>query len=174
MPAGSRLGCSQTQRRVEAGCSLIPYEGQFAPGAAQPWRRAQSRRCGPSHARVIEYKPDEETERMKPAKLLEEDQTLAENVDRLVEVYRPQRIYLFGSKAREEAGPDIDYDLLVVVPDDAPAGRRESRLAYQALRGTGTAADVIVCTESWFEKRFHLDASLPATVVREGRLLHAA
>jgi uncharacterized protein len=78
----------------------------------------------------------------------------------------------FGSVARGDAGPDSDYDLLVVVPDDAPPERRRSRLAYEALRGTGTAADVIVCTRSYFEQRRLLKASLPGTVLREGRVLH--
>jgi predicted nucleotidyltransferase len=93
---------------------------------------------------------------------------------RLIEAYRPERIYLFGSHARGDAGPDSDYDLLVVVSDDAPPERRRSRLAYQALHGTGAAADVLVTTRSYFEARRHLKASLPGTVVREGRLLHAA
>lgn len=99
---------------------------------------------------------------------------LAEIVRRLVEAYQPRRIYLFGSMARGDAGPDSDYDLLVIVPDDALPERRRSKLAYKALRGTGTAADVLVCTESYFEARRHLRASLPGTVLREGRLLHAA
>ncbi len=103
-----------------------------------------------------------------------EDAVLAEIVRRLVEAYRPVRVYLFGSTARAEAGPDSDYDLLVVVPDATSAERRESRLAYEVLRGTGIAADVLVCTRSYFDARLHLRASLPATVVREGILLHAA
>lgn len=106
--------------------------------------------------------------------ILEQDPGLAEIVQRLVEAYRPDRIYLFGSKARGDAGPDSDYDLLVVVPDDALPERRRSRLAYEVLRGTGSAADVLVCTRSYFEARRHLKASLPGTVLREGRLLHAA
>ena len=48
------------------------------------------------------------------------DPLLAEIVRRLVEAYQPERIYLFGSKARGDAGADSDYDLMVVVPDDAP------------------------------------------------------
>lgn len=106
--------------------------------------------------------------------MLESDPVLAEIVRRLVETYRPERIYLFGSKARGDQGPDSDYDILVVVPDDAPPERRRSKLAYEALRGTGTAADVLVCTRSYFDARTHLRASLPGTVLREGRLLHAA
>jgi uncharacterized protein len=101
-----------------------------------------------------------------------DDPALAETVQRLVAAYQPERIYLFGSVARGDAGPDSDYDLLVVVPDDAPPQRRRSRLAYEALRGTGTAADVLVCTSSYFEDRRSLKASLPGTVLREGRLLH--
>jgi hypothetical protein len=47
-------------------------------------------------------------------------------------------------------------------------------LAYETLRGTGAAADVLVCTSSYFEQRRLLKASLPGTVLREGRLLHGA
>jgi predicted nucleotidyltransferase len=99
---------------------------------------------------------------------------LAELIRRLAAAYAPERIYLFGSHARGEAGPDSDIDLMVVVPDDAPPERRRSRLAYQALRGTGTAADVLVWPRQAFEECLHLPASLPATIVREGRLLYAA
>lgn len=102
------------------------------------------------------------------------DAVLLEIVRRLVEAYQPQRIYLFGSKARGDAGPDSDYDLLVVVPDDAPPERRRSRLGYERLWGVSTAADVVVWTAADFDSRMHLRASLPATVLREGTLLYAA
>ncbi len=102
------------------------------------------------------------------------DPQLAELVGRLVEAYRPERIYLFGSHARGDAGADSDDDLLVVVPEEAPPERRRSRLAHTALRGTGVAADVLVCTRRYFEERLHLTASLPATIAREGKLLYAA
>ncbi|MDQ7850961.1 MAG: nucleotidyltransferase domain-containing protein [Armatimonadota bacterium] len=106
--------------------------------------------------------------------LLDQDPRLAEVVRRLVEAYRPERIYLFGSFARGEAGPDSDYDLLVIVSDDAPQERKDSKLAYRVLWGTGTAADVIVWERSRFERRARVVCSLPATVLREGKLLHAA
>ena len=106
--------------------------------------------------------------------LVQQDPRLAEVVRRLVAAYEPLRIYLFGSVARGEAGPYCDYDLMLIVSDDAPPERRRSRLAYEALRGTGIAADVLVSTRSRFERRTHVVASLPATVLREGKLLHAA
>ena len=108
------------------------------------------------------------------ADILKNDPVLAEIVRRLRKAYEPQRIYLFGSKARGDAGPDSDYDLMVVVPDDAPPERRRSRLAYQVLRRTGRAADVLVWTRTSFDSRLSVRTSLPATIVAEGRLLHAA
>ena len=102
------------------------------------------------------------------------DPLLAEVVRRLVTTYLPERIYLFGSAARGEMKRDSDYDLLVVVPDDMPADQRRGGRAYEALWGLRVSTDVLVWTRSAFEERLHLRASLPATVVREGRLLHAA
>ncbi len=103
-----------------------------------------------------------------------DDPVLAEIVRRLVATYHPDRIYLFGSRARGESTADSDYDLLVVVSDDAPADLRRSRPAYEALRGTGTAADILVWTRTDFEARRPLRASLAHEVEAEGRLLYAA
>ena len=102
-----------------------------------------------------------------------DDPKLAEIVRRLVEAYEPERIYLFGSEARGDAGPDSDFDLLVVVPNEAPPEMKRSRLAYERLWGTGVAADVLVWTKESFDSRLHLKASLPSTVLREGKLLYA-
>jgi predicted nucleotidyltransferase len=99
---------------------------------------------------------------------------VAEIVERLVRTYGPERIYLFGSMARGEGQADSDYDMMVVVPDDTLPDRRRIRLAYQALRGTGTAVDVLVWTRRAFDERLHLKASLPSTIVREGKLVYAS
>ena len=102
------------------------------------------------------------------------DSVLAEVIDRLRELYRPERIYLFGSTARGESGPGSDYDLMVVVPDETPAQLRDSGRAYKAIWRLGVASDVLVWTHSDFEDRLQLKASLPATIAREGKLLYAA
>ncbi|MBN2125625.1 MAG: nucleotidyltransferase domain-containing protein [Deltaproteobacteria bacterium] len=102
------------------------------------------------------------------------DQKLAEIVSRLVKAYRPLHIYLFGSSARGEAGPDSDYDLMMVVPDDASAERKRAKMAYDCLWGTGVAADVVVWTKDRFTRRSSVVTSLPATVIREGKLLYDA
>jgi len=102
------------------------------------------------------------------------DPLLARIVACLISTYHPERIYLFGSHARATAHADSDYDLLVVVGDDAPASLRQSRAAYEALWGLPTGADVLVWTHTAFEQRLHLRASLPSAVTREGTLVYAA
>jgi hypothetical protein len=103
-----------------------------------------------------------------------DDPVLRDIVRRLVGVYHPERIYLFGSTARGDAGPDSDYDLMIIVPDEAPQRLRRGNPGYRALRGTGVAADVQVWPQGDFNRQLHLKASFPSTVVREGKLLYGA
>ncbi len=99
-------------------------------------------------------------------------ETINEITRRLVEYYQPERIYLFGSVARGDAGPDSDLDFLVVLPDDAPQHLYRPGI-HRALWGTGIASDVVPWPASDFDARaLHVAASLPATVLREGRLLY--
>jgi predicted nucleotidyltransferase len=102
------------------------------------------------------------------------DAGLDKLVRRLAATYHPDRIYLFGSAACGDATADSDLDFLIVVPDDAAPERRTGRLGYEALWGLPVAADIVVWTRSAFDRRCRVPASLPATVLREGRLLHAA
>jgi uncharacterized protein len=103
------------------------------------------------------------------------EEAIAEITRRLVEACQPVRIYLFGSEARGDARPDSDLDFLVVVPDDAPEDVFRAGRLRQAIRGVAYAADVIPWRRSDFEGRAaYVVASLPATVVREGRLLYDA
>ena len=109
---------------------------------------------------------DHSEERTVRDAILDQDPVLAE--------IRPCRIYLFGSRARGDVGSDSDYDLLLLVEHPAEPTYRLSQRAYRALRGVPAAVDVLVWDRAAFESRLHLPASFPATVAREGRVLHAA
>lgn len=64
---------------------------------------------------------------------------------------RIRRIILYGSQATGEAGPDSDYDLLVV--ERSPVSGREERRRYlEALRGFPRPVDVWVMGEEEFEE----------------------
>lgn len=103
------------------------------------------------------------------------DARLAALVQRLVECYQPERVYLFGSRARGDEGADSDYDLFVLVPDDADEARLDCDRFYRNQRGLPCGADVVVTTRSRFDARAQrVPSSLDAIVAREGRLLYAA
>lgn len=102
------------------------------------------------------------------------DSVVGKIVQRLVSALSPERIYLFGSQARGDAGPDSDYDFLVVVRTSTLPRYRRDQAAFDALLGVGVAKDVLVLTHDEFERQRTVVCSLPATVEREGMLLYAA
>jgi uncharacterized protein len=107
-------------------------------------------------------------------KLLQNDRILAEMVRRLVAAFQPECVYLFGSRSREEQGPDSDYDLMMIISASSlPRYQREQK-AFRALCGLGVPKEVIVLTRKEFDSKRSVVCSLPATVEREGRLVYAA
>jgi predicted nucleotidyltransferase len=107
-------------------------------------------------------------------KLAQSDRILEEMIRRLVAAFHPDHIYLYGSRARGEAGPDSDYDLMLVVSASQVPRYRRDQQAFRALCGLGVPKEVIVLTRAEFEAGQKVICSLPATVLREGRLLYAA
>ena len=102
------------------------------------------------------------------------DSVVEQIVRRLVSALSPERIYLFGSQARGDAGPDSDYDFLVVVHSSTLPRYRRDQVVFAALLGVGVSKDVLVLTHDEFEQQRTVVCSLPATVEREGMLLYAA
>ena len=129
------------------------------------------------YSQVAEARPDQDDRLVETCMndaMVGRDPILAEIVRRLVDALHPERVYLFGSRARGDAGVDSDYDLMVVVPHLTEPAYRLAQRAHSVLWGLGTAADILVWSREAFDSRLDLKASLPATVLREGRLLHAA
>ncbi len=79
-------------------------------------------------------------------------------VRRIVERFDPDRVLLFGSRARGDAREDSDYDLLIVGPSDEPRGSRTAEV-YPALLGLCVPIDVLWWTaeeiDEWSEVRSH-------------------
>lgn len=84
-------------------------------------------------------------------------------VREIVNIGRPQRVILFGSAARGEAGLHSDADFLVVTSEDVPSPRRESVRIRRALRGLPMAMDILVISE----KRLQELADQPGLIYRE-------
>jgi len=102
------------------------------------------------------------------------DPIASEIVKRLVAALAPERIYLFGSRARGDAREHSDYDVLVVVRERRGPGLAMEQHAHRALWQIGAPVDVVVVTADYYRWMQGAKASLPATVEREGCLLYAA
>ena len=102
------------------------------------------------------------------------DPLLAEAVRRLVDAFQPEQIYLFGSRARGDSREDSDYDFMVIVSDSDLPPHRRAQHAHHALQGVGISKDILIWTRAEFDRYVPVTASLPATIIREGRLLYDA
>ena len=103
-----------------------------------------------------------------------EEHALRALLSRIVPVFRPQAVYLFGSRAEGRAGLESDWDLLVVVPDDTPAECLTVLAGYQAVRGAGFPADVVPTRRSRFEALKEQVGSLSYAAWHRGRLVYDA
>src|SRR3989449_6598810 len=92
-------------------------------------------------------------------------------VQRIVNQFDPEKIILFGSHARGDAGPDSDVDLLVVMPVEGSKRDRTIEVR-KALAGMGLAKDVIVATPEEVEKYRDLVGTIIYPAMREGKLLY--
>lgn len=70
----------------------------------------------------------------------------------IVPAFHPTAIWLFGSRARGEAGPRSDWDLLVLVPDLEPVDVDDVRVPWRLVKQAHVPADVILCRASEFEE----------------------
>jgi len=95
-----------------------------------------------------------------------------EMVNRIVEHFDPEKIILFGSHARGEAGPDSDVDLLIVM--SVAGSKREKQIEIRAaLHDIRLAKDVIISRVEEFEWRKDIVGTIEYPAFKEGEVLYA-
>src|SRR5689334_6565464 len=92
---------------------------------------------------------------------------LREIVRRLVEAIDPERIILFGSRARGDARPDSDIDLLVIKESNEPRHCR-SVAGYRALDHIPAPADILWRTPGEIEEWAGVNDYVTTRAIREG------
>ncbi len=100
------------------------------------------------------------------------DKDIRRMVQRIKTRFHPDRIILFGSHARGDAGPDSDVDLLVVMPVKGDKRKKQVEIRL-ALHDINVAKDVIVTTPEDFEWRKEAIGTIERPASREGRVLYA-
>jgi predicted nucleotidyltransferase len=101
-----------------------------------------------------------------------ERKEIRQMVRRIVSRFQPEKIILFGSHARGDAGPDSDVDLLIVMPFFGSKREKqvEIRLALSSIR---IPKDIVVTTPEDFLWRKEVPGTIERPAAREGKILYA-
>jgi len=100
------------------------------------------------------------------------EQIIEEMARRIAEKFSPQKIILFGSRAKPNPPADSDVDLLVIVR--SAKNRRQLRIAMRrAVNGLGLAKDIIVMSNSEFAIKRKIPGTIAYPADREGKVLYS-
>jgi uncharacterized protein len=83
----------------------------------------------------------------------------------------PERIILFGSRARGRARENSDFDILIVANSDEPRYRRSVPI-YAELANLPVEIDAVVYTPEEIAEWSNVSESLVSTALREGVVLY--
>lgn len=102
----------------------------------------------------------------------EQEKILDRLVKRLVRKFKAERIILFGSRARGDAEPDSDFDLLVVLPVEGSVRKKRIEMRM-ALHDISVPNDIIVLTPEEFAWQRKQVGTIARPALREGKVLYA-
>jgi uncharacterized protein len=91
-------------------------------------------------------------------------------IQRIVAELQPEKIILFGSRARGDARENSDYDVLVIANGDS---HELARRASRVLRGRRFALDLLALSRSHIEQRL-TSSTLLRRIMTEGKVLYEA
>lgn len=101
----------------------------------------------------------------------EYDSAILQAVNRIAERFQPDKIILFGSRARGQGGVDSDADLLVVMAVEG-SKRKQAVQIDLALGGIPIPIDLIVVTPEEVDKYRDAVGTIIHEAVREGKVLY--
>jgi len=99
--------------------------------------------------------------------------TLSNMVEKMRLVGSPEKIILFGSRARGDARADSDIDLLVVEHSSLPRYKRAARYR-KAVTGMFVAKDIVVWSPEEIEEWKDVPNAFVTMILREGKVLYEA
>ena len=91
--------------------------------------------------------------------------------ERIARKFSPDKIIVFGSWARNEAGEHSDIDFLVITPYNG--SNRDLRVAIRKeLKGFGIPKDILVASKEEIEEKKGLPGYIYDTALNEGRVVY--
>ena len=102
---------------------------------------------------------------------MENFEELREMTDSIVRNFSPDKIILFGSRARGQANTDSDVDFLVVM--EYGASKRDAQLAIKKkLRHFTIPQDIFVVSPEELDRYKNLRGLIYGIALREGKILY--
>jgi predicted nucleotidyltransferase len=116
------------------------------------------------HKEMVAFRPEQRE--LRP-------ELMAEMVRQVVDAVSPDKVVLFGSRARGDHRPDSDIDLLIIKDSSLPRSRRSVDI-HAALQGLPIEVDteVVVYTPREVEEWKGSPAAFVTTALREGKVLY--
>lgn len=102
---------------------------------------------------------------------LTSESALQQAVDRIASRFHPDKIILFGSRARGQAGPDSDADLLIIMPVNG-SKRQQAVQIDLALEGIPIPIDLVVVTPEEVQKYRDVTGTIIREALQEGKILY--
>lgn len=100
------------------------------------------------------------------------EELLREITQRLVAVFQPEQVILFGSHAWGTPTAGSDVDVMVIVTESTLSEYQRAVLGHRCLSGLNVAKDVIVKTRAEFDFLRDVRTSLEYQIARQGKVLY--
>jgi len=92
-------------------------------------------------------------------------------VDRIVSVFQPEKVILFGSLSRGDAGADSDIDLLVIT--EVNGSRRQMAVEMRmTISDISVPKDIVILTPGEMDAYQDVVGHIAYTASREGKVLY--
>ena len=101
------------------------------------------------------------------------DTKLIDLVQRLTNLYNPEKIYLFGSRVWGQTTDESDYDILIELATSDLKPHQRPVAGYVMLSDFDIAVDLMVYTSSELAARKDDPSRIVAKILRDGVVLYA-
>ena len=91
--------------------------------------------------------------------------------DQIIQKYKPDKIILFGSAARNDMEPDSDADFLIIKKDSPLYGADRIRELSRMI-DRNIPVDFLVYRPDEFEQRIQMEDPFLKAILKEGRVLY--
>ena len=102
---------------------------------------------------------------------MSDEQILQEAIRRIRDGFAPERLILFGSRARGQASADADFDFVVLFARAVAVHELAAQIRL-ALRDLPASFDILVRSQDEWERWSRVPVTLQHAIAREGRTVY--